>query len=295
MTVKRLLALFLSSLLILLTGCGSKAEMGTPIHFYYSVSSENRFGPAIDYETDWMESTAIPDILRRLFRGPDDAANLSRTFPEGTSLQNWSLQEGALSLDLSEAFGRLSGIAMTRAEYCIVLTLTQLEDVEKVSITAGGQTLPGGASQTLSASDVILKGETEDPVTISSQLYFPLEDGSGLGVEYREFEVPTLAVLDQANAVLGQLVIGPKDESMAPFFNGVGQIEAVAVERTICIVNMDNTTLECICRSEDAFDLYLYAIVDSLSELEGVSGVAFRLNGMPVDGWADEYIPLYEF
>lgn len=294
--MKRWIAWLLLCLSVLLSGCGAAVrEDGTQIRFYYAVSSDTLSGPAIGFETEQMKSVTVDEVLRRLLRGPYDTADFYRTFPDGTALQSWSLEDGALKLDLSEAFGRLSGITMMKAEYCIVLTLTQVEGVETVAITAGGQALPGGASDVLSASDVLLRGETEDPVIFGSQLYFPLEDGTGLGLEYREFEAGTLEVLDQANAVLGQLAQGPKQESLIPFLNGAGWMEAVDVTGGVCTVDMDNTTMECICASVETFDLYLYAVVDSLVELEGVSAVAFRLDGQPIESWDSEYTAVYEF
>ena len=48
-------------------------------------------------------------------------------------------------------------------------------------------------------------------MTISSQLYFPLTDSYGLGLEYREIEVESLRLEDQANAILQELALGPSE------------------------------------------------------------------------------------
>ena len=43
-----------------------------------------------------------------------------------------------LLVDLSEQYGALADVSLTLADYSIVLTLSQLEGVEGVEITAGG-------------------------------------------------------------------------------------------------------------------------------------------------------------
>lgn len=295
--MKRFLVLILSGLLLLLSGCGAairQVEEKASLNFYYSVNGEVQSGAAISPEQDASVASNVPDAMRRLLSGPR-SLELQRTFPEGTQLLTWSLVDGGLTLNLSEAFGSLSGMALICAEYCIVLTCAQLEGVETVTILVEGKLLPGAVSGALSPEDVVLKGETEDPFTVSSQLYFPLVDHSGLGVEYREFEVETLDLTDQANGVLHQLLQGPKESEMEPVLNGVGLLEVARMEGGRCCVALDSTTLAALCADETSFPLYLYALVDSLTELEGINSVSFLLDGGEIPGWAEEYTAVYQF
>lgn len=281
--------------LSLSAGCGaSGAAGGTEIQFYYGVASDRHTGASLVSEGDTLAAPTVSTVMSRLLRGPE-SQDLTALIPEGTTLLSWTLEDGVLTLDLSEAFGRLTGISLTRAKYSIVLTLTQLEGVEAVSITVDGQFIPGSGADQMSAGDVILRGETEDPVTISSQLYFPLTDLTGLGVEYREIEVESLDLLDQANAILKELALGPAGEEMSGFLSGMGVLEAVSVRDGVCVVELDSATLECICRPEEQFALRLYAIVDSLTELGDIEQVSFRLEGQSIEGWEASYSAQYEF
>lgn len=295
--MKRYLALLLSGLLLLLSGCGAavrQAEEEAGLNFYYSVASDTQSGSAIAPEQDASVESNVPDVMRRLLRGPE-SLELQRTFPEGTALLTWSLTDGGLTLNLSEAFGSLSGMALTCAEYCIVLTASQLEGVKTVTILVEGKILPGAVSGPLTAEDVVLKGETEDPFTVSSQLYFPLVDHSGLGVEYREFEVESMDLTAQANGVLRQLLQGPQEAEMEPFLNGTGLLEVTRVAGERCYVELDSATIVALCADESRFAVYLYALVDSLTELEGISSVTFQLDGAEIPGWAAEYTAVYQF
>lgn len=293
--MKRFLTLLLSGLLLFLAGCGNPSTPeGQGIQFYYSVGADTDSGPAIAAETEQLEQVSVETVMQRLLQGPTDP-ELSKTFPSGTTLQSWNVQEGTLALDLSEAFGGLSGMDLTQAEYCIVLTLSQLDEVERVNITVDGQALPGASGASMSVEDVILKGETEDPITLSSQLYFPLADSTGLGVEYREFEVPAMDLRSEANGVLEQMLQGPKEAEMTPFLNGAGALTAIEIREQQCIVELDAVTLSVLCSDEASFPLYLYAIVDSLTELDGIVSVSFVMDGTPIGGFEAAYTAVYEF
>lgn len=293
--MRRLLTVALSVFFLLLAGCGSiEPTKGEAFQFYYCVSSDRHFGPAIQAETDYIEQPSVSSLMSRLLKGPTDP-NLTVVIPEGTVLQNWTLRNGELKLDLSEAFGRLTGISLTRGEYCIVLTMAQLEGVDTVSITVDGQSLPGSGTRAMSADDIILRGETEDPITISTQLYYPLSDASGLGVEYREIQVSSTDAVDQANAILSELAKGPTEEEMNGFLSGMGTLSVLEIVDKVCVVEIDSATLECICNPEEQFTLNLYAIVDSLTELGTIEQVSFQLDGGAIEGWQDQYSAQYEF
>ena len=293
--MKGKIALVLALILLVSTGCvSSHISEGIQLEFYYCVPSDKAYGPSVQAEIDSVSEATVPAVIDRLFEGPD-SPELVSIIPEGTTLQSWTLEAGNLKLDLSESFGRLTGISLTRAEYCIALTLTQLDEVDTVSITVDGQMIPGCGVEEMSEKDVILKGETQDPVTVSTQLYFPLVDGSGLGVEYRVVEVASMDAKDQASAILQELIRGPYGEEMTGFLGGAGVIEVVAIEESTCVLAIDSATMESICNPEERFELQLYSIVDSLTELGTIETVAFLLDDAPIEGWADSYAAQYEF
>ena len=294
--MKRWIAGALSAaMLAALPACGTNAENGQSIDFYFVSTAGVLSGVAIDSEPHTMTELTVPAVVDQLLLGPEHTERLTDIVPDGTTLQDWSQEGGNVHLDLSESFSRLSGISLTKAEYCIVLTLTQLPDVETVTITADGQRLPGAAANTLSANDVLLEGETEDPVSVESQLYYPLADRTGLGTEVHICSAASDSASDRANAILEQLLSGPKDESMLAFLPTGGRIRVSNVRQGLCTVTVDNVMLESICQPIEDYQLKLYAIVDSLCQMEEVDAVCFRLNGSLIDGWDASYTPQYEF
>ena len=84
--------------------------------------------------------------------------NLTSALPEGVSLRSWTLNNGLLTVDFSSTYGTLSGIDLTLADYSVVLTLTQLEEVETVMITVGGEMLSYRDHQRMTAEDIVSLG-----------------------------------------------------------------------------------------------------------------------------------------
>ncbi|MDE6108367.1 MAG: GerMN domain-containing protein, partial [Oscillospiraceae bacterium] len=87
------------------------------------------------------ENEPVEDLLSLLLAGPE-RKELTSPFPRGTTLRSWRLEEGRVTLDLSEAYSGLAGVELTMADGCIVLTLCQLEEVEEVYITVEGRRRP---------------------------------------------------------------------------------------------------------------------------------------------------------
>lgn len=102
-------------------------------------------------------------LLELLLIGPEESG-LSSPFPQGTTLKSLHLDGDLALVDLSEAYGGLSGVDLTLADGCITLTLCQLPGVDRVYLTVEGGPRPF-RDQVLSPGDFLLEngaGETEN-------------------------------------------------------------------------------------------------------------------------------------
>ena len=119
-----------------------------------ALRAENR---TLDPETE-----AVEGLLQAILSGPE-SETLTNVIPASVSLRGWTLRNGLLTVDLSGSYGTLSGIDLTLADYSMVLTLTQLEEVEAVMITVEGQVLSYRDHQRLTAEDVHASMLQEEP------------------------------------------------------------------------------------------------------------------------------------
>lgn len=80
-------------------------------------------------------------------------------FPVGTRLEEFTLENGAASIVLSDDFGELTGIDLTLACGCLTMTVMDLTGAETVTILTEDTLLDGKESITMDRSNIILIDE----------------------------------------------------------------------------------------------------------------------------------------
>ncbi len=260
-----------------LTGCAAAETEVEGLCIYYAAGDQETYGQAaVDWE-NWAEGSevsAVDEVFGRMLEEPE-TAGLYLALPDGVRLWSWTLEDGVLTLNLSEDYNGLSGISLTVATTCLVLTMTQLERVESLSITVDGRTLPEGSRVPLTREDVLLTGEIQDPETVGFQLYFPLSDWSGLGTEYRETELYDTSLTDQIDTVIAMLAAGPGTDGMASAFADLETYLDSQMVDGVCVLTLTESWAAVL----SARELSRQALVNSLCELEQVEAVAFNWDG----------------
>ena len=116
----------------------------------------------------------MEELFSALMNGPTQKGLVS-PFPQGVTLVSWELSDGLLTLNLSEQYGGLADVSLTLADYCLVLTMSQLAGVESVQIhltaipttpAATSHDRPGGDPGPHPAPGAGLLTNGENPVTL---------------------------------------------------------------------------------------------------------------------------------
>ena len=131
--ITRLAALMLA--LCLLAGCGAaQSGEGDGLRLYYPVPlEEHPGGDAISSVTvDWdtlpqEDRAAQAEAVLALLMGGCQEERFQSPVPSGTSLRSVEVKGGTAWVDFSGSYSQLSGMALTIADYCVALSLTQLE------------------------------------------------------------------------------------------------------------------------------------------------------------------------
>lgn len=149
----RRICLLMALLLTLgLTGC-LEQEQGTAYAVYYLNRAEGEENAlASEKHTLPQDTQPVEGLLNLLLTEPQ-SEDLTKAIPDGVRVRKWSIHNGLLTVDFSSAYASLSGIDLTLADYSVVLTLTQLEEVDTVMITADGEMLAYRDHQRLTAED----------------------------------------------------------------------------------------------------------------------------------------------
>lgn len=269
-------------LALLLAACARRAESeGTEGYLLYYPAAELDTVAGEDAVVtrtlviEEAETLATEELAERLLTAllddaPDDA--VSAPMPDGTTLVELSVLGSRARVDLSRHYARLAGIDLTIADYCVTLTLTQLEGINAVSITSGGQELPYRKTQTLTAADPLLSTREDAlrPITVS--LYFLDKRSGELGAETQ-----VLALYEgqtRVNAVLEALARGPENEELSVLLPEDFAVLSARVEEGICYLN-----LPADIDLGEAPQLAVEALVRSLCSLDSVEQVQLVVDG----------------
>lgn len=282
--MKRLMILMLA-LALLCAGCGERGhgEVETEEYPVCFVTGEETAeggdgGIASKSVVDW-EYHALPPgqraldgLIRTLLAGPE-GEGLASPFPRGTSLRGWRQENGVVTLDLSEAYGGLSGVELTLADACIVLTLCRLEDVEAVYLTVDGRPRPF-RDQVLTPADFLLEEGEPGEREVEAALWFPA--GEELGREERTLR---LAAGDRIEvALLQELFSGPESGELDRACPEGTVLRSLSLDGDRAVVNLSARFLE----GEEA-PLRLWAVVQTLEGVIPGVRVRFQVEGLALE------------
>ena len=279
--------LFLAALLLLsafaLVACAKKEKMPHGNYRLYLVSqAESARGAdaiaeyGVEIADEGCDTQELAQkLLEALLLPPGDPLLLS-PFPNGTQVQELSISGKRAYVDFSANYGRLSGIELSLADYCVALTLTQLDGVNAVTITANGHEIPYRRTQLLTAADPLL-GSREDtlrPITV--QLYFLDTQTGDLRAQQQ-----TLALYEgqpRVDALLDAFFAGPEnDDTLASLLGADFSVLSSRIEENTCYLNLPGDVL--LPEDVQTQRLAMTSLVRSLCSLAGVEQVQILVDG----------------
>ena len=284
--MKKLLALIavLAAALFAFSSCTERAqvdeESGYALYFLSDLDASGGgdaiAASSVRFTPDETMSTedCVRALMELLLAGPDEAA-LHSPIPEGTALRSLKVSGRRAEIDLSAQYARLSGIDLSLADYCITLTLSQLPNVNAVSITANGSELPYRKTQVLLSADTLLSSRESGLRPITVQLYF-LDSETG---ELRA-EQQTLALYEgqtRVNALLEALAQGPEDDSLLSLLPEDFSVVSSRIENGVCYLSIPaNVSLP---EDEGTRALLFGSLEKSILSLSGVDEVQILIEG----------------
>lgn len=278
---KRIMLTALALVLLALAGCGVVQKEQEGLRLYYAASLEtHRGGDAIDSVTiDWDElpqgdQVARAESVLALLMGMCQEKGFQSPIPDGTTLRSVTIIGGTACVDFSGSYGQLSGMALTIADYCVALSLTQLDGIYAVRITVNEQELAYRDNDLFLAGDVLLTSMDDVVRTLTARLYFPNSDGV-LTAEERlltQYEGQSAA-----DVVLSALGDGPSDDDLQPLAEKGLSGMTVRMDNGVCQLNVASASMEEL--EDDTARQLLLCVTQSLQSLEGISSVQLYIDG----------------
>ena len=208
---------------------------------------------------------------------------------QGIELRSIAIQGRRAYVDLSRRYAGLTGIQLSLADYCITLSLTQLEGINSVTITAQGQELAYRPDQVLMEQDVLLSTMDDVIETVTVSLYFLNEDGE-LTAEQRALEVYEGQTL--AESAIEALLEGPQERDLVPVIPRGFQINSVRVEEGVCTLSLPESALALLPESEGLQRQILQSIARTIYSWGNVDEIQLLVDGEPQEMFGE--IPLAE-
>ncbi len=266
--------------LIALAGCGKKSQV-------FSVYYKNADGDSLvmeEHKTSDLpgdRDKTVEYLIGELSKSPR-TEGLINVLPDGTRLLGVSFLGRTATVNLSKEYYQNTDVDELLARYAIVSTLGEIDGVDNVSILIEGEPLVSATSGAevgrISKTDVVYSplDKVQDAVD-TLRLYFPDTDGQYLVPEEREIEMQSS--LSTERLILSELMKGPDSKNLTQAVPADIKVISAETKDGVCFVNMSGDVVEKISPGTTSTTLFLYSIVNSLTELETIDSVQLLIDG----------------
>jgi germination protein M len=260
------------------SGCGTKKSENA-MDIYYM----NALGDGITAEAYEPKGTTakelIDEVLVQLETEPD-SVDYRRTIPEDVEVLETNLDQEALSVYFNREYSDLTGYTEVLVRAAIVKSLLQIDGVNSISFYVSDEPLQDSAGNLVGSmtEDTFMDDYGNETTSLASTkltLYFASADGQSLVKE--EQDVYYNKNVAKERLVIEYLLKGPTESDALAVIPSGTKVLNVTITDGVCYVNFDSTFLEQSGLASS--DVVLYAIVDSLTELDNVNKVQILVNG----------------
>ncbi len=271
-------------LVMLFSGCKNKENTEESQEGGYALYYLNKEETAVvqtSYQPENEDTDGlIEEFLQKLGEAPEDAS-MKAVLTESVYVTGYELDSGQLTLHFDSAYQDMDKIREILCRCAVVRTLCQIPEVEYVSFLIGDNPLmdldENPIGQMNADSFVENTGDAINEETVTSlTLYFANKAGDKLVTE--RVQVTGSSNISAEKLVIESLIKGPaaKDRDYPTLPSGT-KVLSISTKDGICYVNLNEGFLEQGYNVTEA--VTIYSIVDSLTELSGISRVQILVNG----------------
>lgn len=249
------------------------------------------------YFFDSEISTIVPERQTLSYDGLDDM--ISRTVERmikgskkntnvmdaGTKINSVEKKGSLVTVDFSNEFLTDDKTKNTLAVYAVVKTLCQIPGVGEVLVTVGGKNVDGADGskiEFLSGDDINIERGNDGTESKTVVLYF--KDGTNkLSQTIRTIKITDTLPIEQY--IVNELIKGPEYSELGNVIASDTTLISAQTTDGTCFVNFGSNFVS--KNSESDNKIAVYAIVNSLTELDTVKNVQFLVDGKKISGLGD--------
>ena len=271
---------------LLLAACAAPAEPEAGEEgalIYYLVPEEDARGgdriralrERLDIPEGADDQTTARAVVERLLAGPSEEL-LESPLPEDVKLLDVEVRDRMAYVDLSAELGELSGVELALADYCLTLSLTELEGVRAVIVTAQGRQMGQQPKRVFYERDVLLSSMDDVLQTVEVSLYFLNADGA-LAEEKRTlslYEGQTLA-----ETLVASLLEGPENRDLLRTIPEGFVVNYIRVDNGVCYVSLPAASLELLPEEAQVQRMILWSLAESLYSVDSIEEIRLLMDG----------------
>lgn len=277
---KKILCFILSLAMIFsVTACNKEEQKKGEYQIYYMNMDLSKM-VAEEYDSTGAEGEdLVEELLVRLQSAPE-SSKLRQTIPSNVKINSFKKNGAYLYVDFSEEYNALKPEEEILIRAAIVKTLTQAPMCSLVAFTINSEPLlahDGTLVGSMSADSFVENPgkQINSSVETTLTLYFASKDGTKLEKETRTVHYSTNISMEKL--IMEQLIEGPKKSGKMATLPASTRLISVSVVDGVCYLNLGDTFKN--QNPEVTEEVVLYSIVNSLTELQGVSKVQISING----------------
>lgn len=285
-TFKPLIFTFILLFLFSLVGCTAKETDKVKFNLYFLEEQNNKIVSEIR-EIE-IPNNALPAkiAVQELLKGPNKEG-LKSAIPKNTELLDIKVQNELVKVNFSKEFFELNDISSKNlAIISVVNTLTDLPDIDKVSIMLEGKDLlssdgkPYGPLTRKSLNKIDKKKPKKQQTSnIDVIVYFSDEEAMYLVPETRKIEVKESDKIYLEKMIVEELLKGPKIETHFDTIPKDTKLLSIKVDDKTAYVDFSKEFKENHPGGSTGEIMTVYSVVNSLTELDSIDKVVFLVEG----------------
>lgn len=268
---------------LILTACNTKSISNEKdiLNIYFFDSSQNKW-VVEEVKTELEENAPIESkmtaIIDALYKG-SKVSNLQGNIPSDLKIKDISLKEHIAFVNFNSDYDELGieGQMMIRAS--LVYSLTDLEFITAVEFLVEDQPMTNSSGEKLGKmerKDILIGALDPNPPTEKQiiTLYFTKPNSDMLYAEQREIQVNENILLERY--IMEELIKGPETEGLVSTFPSGIKLNDIKTQENVSQVDL---SYDKALISRMGEELFVYSIVNSLTEIPQIKKVSFLKDG----------------
>lgn len=277
--IKCILILILAIIPIMsFSSCKSDDSSEENKFLLYYVSPSGTKLKTVEYE---LEAKAVNEKAKEAIRAMcEPREDCVEAKPNGVNIPSYKIKNDVLTLVFDESYKNLDSVSEIFLRASMVLTLTQIENINYVSFYIDDQPLTdvqGNAVGIMKASNFIDKVgysiNNYESTTVT--LYFANINGNRLKTEIRSGMYDSSRSLERY--IVEQIISGPSVQNNYKTIPSETVILSINTNNGVCYVDFSNSFSEKTSYVKD--EIMIYSIVNSLTELPYINKVQISIEG----------------